>query len=502
MDSLDPTTAGPNLLRQASNMFPQQTDVGSAWIGRPGFEQTGAARLGTSTRLAQGFHELIKLDGTRYRIAIVEGKFYTYDWTSNTYTNITAGLPTLSSTARVAMVTFADAVIVSDGVNTPFSWDGAAFVSLTACPVLYGPPWIYYDQMFGIKATERNTLVWSNINDPTAGYEAGGYNNAWTLGQSAQDPLTAGIGMNELMYVFRARSITSIQGTPGPNFSAQGTREGIAETVGTTSPFAVVEFERSVYFLDADARPQWLRVGAGLESNPPAWVGCMETSAVIPRPYLPTCVGQYDQQTQTVVFGVPNTSDVTPTFCMTMIAGTGSYGGQWTGFPLTALGVWTDLAGEPRLMHGATDGVPYVHGVQGGEVYNDHLYAGTVAIDHVLEITPIGYDPKVEKQWDRVDLSMRLVTSVSAVNVSLNTPAGQGTPTALSFAGGLSYWDDAVFDTSVFSGAASESHGAVGVSEIGRWATVLFEHSVVDETIGFMMMAVEAFALGTYPATP
>lgn len=500
-DAIDPSTAGPALLRTSQNLYPEQTDIGTAWIGRPGFIATGDV-LGSSTHLIQGFHEFIKLDGTRYHLLVCEGKLYSYDWGTDSYTDKSSGQPTTSATAQIAMVTFANTVVVSDGVNTPFTWDGASFVSLTAAPVFYGPPWVYYDYLFGIKASERNTLVWSDVNDPTIGYEAGGFNNAWTLGQSSQDPLTAGVGMNELMYVFRSRSITSILGTPGPDFSTQGTREGVSETVGTISPFAVVVFERTVYFLDADARPQRVVVGAGVDANPPAWAGCIVTSAMIPRTYLSTAVGAYDQQTQIVVFGVPGLTETSPTFCLTMIAGTGTFGGTWTGFPMNAMGIWNDDNGEPRLMHGATDGIGYAHGVTGDGTYNDNLLSGAVPVDHVLEISPVGYDAKIEKQWDRVDLSMRLTTSVTSVNVSVNTPAGQGTAQPLSFAGGLSYWDDAVWDAAVWSGAESETHGAVGTNEYGRWATVRFEHSVLDETIGFIEMALEAFALGSYPATP
>jgi hypothetical protein len=203
---------------------------------------------------------------------------------------------------------------------------------------------------------------------------------------------------------------------------------------------------------------------------------------------------------------VPETPDTVvvhdPSCTLNLIAGTGSYGGRWTGFPLTALGVWTDLQGEPRLVHGALDGVPYVHGVQGDGVYNDGFLAGDQPIAHAGEISPVGYDAKIEKQWDRVDLSMRLVTSCSDIQMSLNTPAGATAATALSFAGGLSYWDDAYWDTAVWSSVEVESHGAVGVNAIGRWCTVRFEHAVLDQTIGFLTMALEAFALGSYPATP
>ena len=508
LDSLDPSTGGPALLKDAQNLYPEQSDIGTAWVTRPGFAALDAAHaLGVANhRAAQGYYEFVKLDGTRYRIAIHYGHFYTYDYGTGLFTEITVnnGCVIDPNAVHVAMLTMANTLIVSDGVNVPSQWDGSTWTPLTAAPVMYGRPWVYYDYLFGIKATERSTIVWSAVADPTIGYEAGGYNNAWTLGQSDTNPLQAGVGLNELMYVFRSRSITSILGAPGDSdFSTQATREGISETIGTNSPFAIVAFENGIFFIDADARPQRLRKGYGVDVSPPAWTGCRVTVANIPNTALSSAVGVYDIQSNHIVLPVPNLGETSPSFCLVFDASNATYSGRWAGFPVTAIGTWTDLSGEPRMVHGGpSDGCPYIHGVTDSGVYNDGFVAGDAAIEQILEITPIGYDDKIEKQWDRVDVSLRLATDVSNVNVSLNTPGGIGATTALSFTGGLAEWDAAIWDSAVWSAASGESHGVLGVSEQGRWATVRFQHAQLDEAIGFIGVAVEAFALGTYPATP
>ena len=97
------------------------------------------------------------------------GKFYTYNWGTDVFTevvtaaNFTTASITLSSTAKCYAVTMADKMVVTDGVNTPWMWDGTTGASgltkLTNCPVLYGRPTVYYAKLFGIKNTERSTMV-------------------------------------------------------------------------------------------------------------------------------------------------------------------------------------------------------------------------------------------------------------------------------------------------------------------------------------------------------
>src|SRR2546430_9136670 len=102
----------------------------------------------------------------------------------------------LSTTAAIDAVNFANKLIITDGINTPVAYDGTSFTVLTNCPVLFGPPTVYYAKLFGITASDHHQLVWSEENDPTTGYTAGGFNNAWILGQTKQDAITRLLGTN------------------------------------------------------------------------------------------------------------------------------------------------------------------------------------------------------------------------------------------------------------------------------------------------------------------
>jgi len=128
----------------------------------------------------------------------------------------------VSTSARIYSCVLADQIIFSDGVNTPFMWSGAAFTVLANCPVLYGQPRIHYAKLFGIKAVKRNTIVWSEENDPTIGYEAGIYNNGWELVQTRAEGLHALFATNEALYYFRERTIGAIRGEVTPDFRSDG----------------------------------------------------------------------------------------------------------------------------------------------------------------------------------------------------------------------------------------------------------------------------------------
>jgi hypothetical protein len=70
---------------------------------------------------------------------------------------------------------------------------------------------VYYAKLFMLKR-DRKTIVWSEENQPNTGYEAGGYNNAWELTQTSNEPLTAIIGTNEALYYGRKTSVGAIRG--------------------------------------------------------------------------------------------------------------------------------------------------------------------------------------------------------------------------------------------------------------------------------------------------
>lgn len=229
-------------------------------------------------RIVQGEALLRKADGTTLDVIVAGGELYKRPTAGTAFTkeittaNLTAAGIVLNSTARVWMATFNDQLVVTDGVNTPFVWTGASgagLTELTNAPVAYGPPAVYYGKLFLVKNTERVTIVWSEENQPNTGYEAGGFNNAWRLGQTAQvAQLECLMGLNDGLYYFRRTSIGVIRGAVTPDFATAGVHDAVSGEVGSSAPGSVLYYGNHLWFTDAFGRPWRLAPGAGPE---PLW---------------------------------------------------------------------------------------------------------------------------------------------------------------------------------------------------------------------------------------
>jgi len=226
----------------------------------------------TDTTLAgalQGYEPFQALEDS---IVVIGGQLYKTKTWSTTPWVATAALTgagiTLDSSALVYMCEFNGQLIVSDGVNTPFAVDtAAALTKLTNAPVFFGQPTVYAGKLMGIKSADRKTLVWSEENLPNLGYEAGGYNNAWTLTQGGPGDLYAIRGTNAGLYYWRAESCGAIRGAITPDFVAASTHDDISRQVGSVSTRTLL-VEQDIWFVDQLARPQRI-VGGVLQPNPP-----------------------------------------------------------------------------------------------------------------------------------------------------------------------------------------------------------------------------------------
>lgn len=511
-DSVDPSTGQPDLLHACENLVPEDPELGGACVSRPGFspaigDHTALGEVGH--RRCQGFIE-VDFSGTIHRILVVGGHVYSYDWATQAATELVLGgsLALELDAVQIYLVQARNYLILSDGVHKPIAWDGSTFAEVTDCPVLYGRPWMYFGAFMGIKDTERDTFVWSRPADPFTGYEAGGYNNAWTLSQTDTNPLSVGVGFNDGMIIWRARSATTITGDIDEEFQSSGTRDGVSETIGAAlgASAGVVVAGRNVYFLDADRRPQMLTLDGGIVGangeRAPIWADCRSTLANVPANAGATAIGVYEPLQDVVLLGVPRLGETHPSFFLVFDAPTGQFVGTWTGWDATAIGTWTDLDGKPRLVHGALDGHTYVHGTGEDGVVDDEFVSGAVAVRHYLESGPVGYDTKIEKCFDRVDLSLRVVSTMSNVRVSHQTSSMASSAQALSFSGGLSLWDVAEWDDDVWSGNSAEQHGAAGTAAWGRWTRLIVLHQEIGEPMGIMKARLEAALLGPAPAVP
>jgi len=231
-DSIDPQSARPELAYNLQNVHPRTPRIGGGVVGRPGFNITEATQLGSaSNRDGMLLYQFSKLDGTEYSVGFAGGKMYTYDWSTAAWTEVTLSGVGLTSNTRIYAVTIADTILVNpnDGTNKPWTWDGTTFTSLTNATTWYGQPVVYYAKVFGIKWAERSTLAWSEENDPTTGYESGGFNNSWTLGQTDQEGMEALYATDSALYYKRKRSAGMIFGAVTSTFSTTGVRDAVSE---------------------------------------------------------------------------------------------------------------------------------------------------------------------------------------------------------------------------------------------------------------------------------
>jgi hypothetical protein len=510
-DLRDRTAAKPILAAAMENMYPKDAAVGAGIFARPGFLRTHTGALAAVEIQAIG--QLSKTDGTEVTWALAGGQLYAYNWATNSWgspvvttANFTTATVTVATNVRVFSTQFVDNVIFSDGTNRPFMWDGtsgaAGLTDLTNAPVAYGKPVVYYAKLFFIKATERSTIVWSEENDPNVGYEAGGYNNAWTLGQTDQDELFALIPTNEALYYQRQFSTSAIWGQVTPNFQTTGVREAVSQTVGTASPGGWVVVGSRVYFLDALGRPQVIEEGSGL-ADPGPWHHARLLSEGVTKSKL--IIGQaiYSPDLDLVLFGVPTANDEHLDQVLTLSPDSGVVSGIFTdyetGTGVQVLATVKDQNEFERTMYGTLDGYVFVQALSTGSDWDDHDTAGaSVAVPHVHETAPFFYAVRESKILDRVDLSL-VSAGLSGLSLRVRTERTLydyglvWDDTAVSGA----LWDLAIWDADIWDGDAQrEIRASFGLDQYGRWFQVRIEHEALGESLGVLAVMAEAYSEG------
>lgn len=285
LNASDEPEAYKDKLYQAQNMILPGAETGGGWQLRPSFvlQQAGGVLGTVGGRYGQSIFEHVRLDGTIDRYLFVGGKMYEWNGaTPGTYTDITPGAVTISATARIYCLTFANVLIVSDGVNKPWQYDPASTVatvieydSVPSAWTAFGKPVVnggalhfVVDTVAG--ASLRTDFIWSEPDQPLVGYKQTGFLNTWTLTQTEADPLYALAASNAALYYFRRNSIGAITGVVGPNYQAGATLDSVSTDVGTTTPASVIVSHGSVWFLDETGKPWRFKFGGELE---PIWRG-------------------------------------------------------------------------------------------------------------------------------------------------------------------------------------------------------------------------------------
>ena len=484
-DSLSVPASRLNKAFLMENVYPSDPETGAAVVGRPGFTQMGA-QLGAGGA-GQRVFQFTQLDGTERTVGFVGGLMYTYDWGADSWSQVTLVGVSLPASGEIFCATYNDKLIVNpnDGTNRPFSWDGTTFVSLTDAPLAFGRIAVYYAKLFFINWADRSEFMWSEEASETTGYDQGGFNNAWSLQQTDQEPLFALYGTNEALYYFRARSTGAVSGPVSTEFIAAGTREGVSETIGTTSPGSVFSFDNEIYFIDADGKPRILSRIVSDEH----WQDLETAISAQDKTKFSLAQGVAHTDLGLALLGIVDSGSI-PNKIYALNLRTQEVVAKFSGFPFNALDVVKNADKVPTLVHLSNDGYAYRHGNPSGSLWDDGLNAGSASIAHTFIGPPLGANRATrdggairdEMIFDQMDLIFQPDTAMTSVAVNYITPRGTSSAQTITVA--------IATDTATPN---IEEHKSLGLNGRGRWLMPKIVHDQAAERFGLISATVQAF---------
>lgn len=520
IDALSPPSRKKGYYQLGINIYPADTALGSGLIGRPGTTPLGSTNPPFGA--CQGYYDFIKRNGTQYTIMVAGGEVWVLDWSTFSWNqgllaaDLTGAAITLHATARVQMITYTDKVVFNDGSgNIPFAWDGTAHGGMTK--MTNAPPFApggmadvaYNGRLLAIKYADPTTFVWSETDTLNTGYEAGGFNNAWTFVQTDQHRLFKLIADNDGIYVLRGRAISEVTGVVTQNWSSFGTRDGVSDEFGTESPFAAFLHGNGIFFVDADVQMQFFPIGA---TKPrPVWDGFRQTLARAARSnglnQLSSISALYYQPAQLILVLMPSTTPGLLNGTMSDLWVFDARGETpvpvaiWTGGfdKTTAIGILTPpltgsvnspaVNGRPMLVVGDATGQTRMlldpAGVQGGVDTGSSSFPGCVFRSQAL-----GDDVAREKIFDRLDLTTSNPYSAMSLNISTD-----------NLAGGVTVAVPQGVDSGTTGGLdAEEQHTAVGIDLQRRYIKVSVRTAGIQ--FGLNKIAVSGAYVNNDPAVP
>jgi hypothetical protein len=500
-DARETSAQQPDKVLLAQNLYLSKGGGGRAYTARPGFTPWGA-NFPADVQWSESWY---RPSGVVVSLAVAGGAIYRYDWTAQSWVlAVNQATTGLATTGRVQFIPFAGGIVVNDRVNRPRFWngtDGGGITVLSNAPVAWWG-WVQSAKLVFINAANRLEIQWSEEADPNTGYAAGGFNNAWELRQLGNAPLTAGIGRNGGMVVFRERSTFTILGEITTDFQSASTRSDVSDVIGTLSPWALCATDSGIVFLDADARPFLLPAGGAPE---PLWPDCVEqlSAQLVPRNQLLRAITLEDRAVGELLIGLPSTTSSQITTWLAFDRDTLGFEGVWPIMADHAGMVVTD-ANEPRWVHtsGAT---AYLHGAPGIGPWSDFLRVGVstveTAVPHTLECPVLGRDLTESLFVDSIEVGLS-ASQVSRVTVTGETPDGvlPALEVPLSIGSGARL-GAFVLDTDRLGSVSRDRRVMVGQDGYGRWVRPIIRHAERGEPISITDVRVVVFKDDAVPDT-
>jgi hypothetical protein len=246
MHSDEGSKTQPGFVQLAKNFRLQD----GRWVPRDGFKLMTGGSAPTGVGKVQGIYNFQELDGTLHTLAFANADMYEYNWGTSTWSVVDLGVQgvTVAPAAKLSFANSRGRLIVTDGVNKPWMWDGASTYTVLSAAPIANMCAVYYDRVFFFDSPASNIkFEWSNPADPTLGYDAAG--QSWEFVQTDAGPVRGMAPLNNTLVILKEDSASYLRGSVEATFETDAVREGLSETEGTISGHSVVVLDGDVFFL-------------------------------------------------------------------------------------------------------------------------------------------------------------------------------------------------------------------------------------------------------------
>ena len=326
---------------------------------RKGFQDLGTQLAANDI---QGLLAWEERDGTQHLTAICNGEQYEWNGASWAAQNLAGAGVSVDPSATVDMIEFNGNLIVTDGVNQPWQWDGNATWTqpLNAESVICRQLANYYVKLFLLdQVAQTNRIAWSFEGDVTNA-QSFDPTNQWDYGQTDQGRIYGGLGHNERILIFKQDSVSAIRGPVDAAFQTDAVREGVSTSIGTISGHSIVVGNNERTYFLSQLGPMAIGQGAmaltnmALGENGEEFL--LETWARVNRSAWSESFSVYWRPENIVLFFVPLDSDTVPQHALVYQIDESAWCLWSLPKPVRAGAVYEDTAGDEHLVLGTSDG--------------------------------------------------------------------------------------------------------------------------------------------------
>lgn len=210
-------------------------------------KRPGQTRLNSTLLpgVAQGLHAYYK-DANRHLVVAAGGSAYRWNPGTSAFVSIKSGLSTSALTSFETCVNY---MVVFNGVNNPWKWDGTTVSNLANAPANGQFALLHKEKLFTVPTDEPSRLKWSDSFQP----ESWPAVNYWDIKPGDGDRVTCLQKHMGTLVIFKRRSIHILSGSSLDDFRC----EEMNSKIGCVGKFAAYMYDPYVFFVSDEGLCVW-----------------------------------------------------------------------------------------------------------------------------------------------------------------------------------------------------------------------------------------------------